>query len=167
MANVTMHGNTLETSGELPSIGAPAPDFTLVATDMSSVSLRDSDGKVRIISIVPSIDTSVCSIQTKHFNQSLDTLPDSVVGYTVSVDTPFAQKRYCAAEGVEKMTMLSDFKNHTFGRDYGVYIENLGITARAVLIVDKEGNVVYTQLVPEISQEPDYTEVLDKVKDLA
>lgn len=167
MATVTMHGNTKATNGDLPSVGALAPDFTLVANDMSAVSLADSNGKVRIISVVPSIDTPVCSIETARFNRELDSLPENVVGYTVSVDTPFAQKRWCAAEGVEKMKLLSDFKGNKFSRDYGVYIEELGITARVVFIVDKDGNVAYTQLVPEISEEPNYSEVLDKARELA
>lgn len=167
MATVTMHGNAKATNGDLPSVGALAPDFTLVANDMSAVSLADSNGKVRIISVVPSIDTPVCSIETARFNRELDSLPENVVGYTVSVDTPFAQKRWCAAEGVEKMKLLSDFKGNKFSRDYGVYIEELGITARVVFIVDKDGNVAYTQLVPEISEEPNYSEVLDKARELA
>lgn len=167
MASVTMKGNTQQLSGELPQVGAPAPDFTLVANDMTPVSLQDSNGKVRIISVVPSIDTSVCSLETARFNRELDSMPDNVTGYTVSIDTPFAQKRWCGAEGVEKMQLLSDFKGATFARAYGVYIENLGISARAVFVVDKDGKVAYTQLVPEISQEPNYQEVLQKAKELA
>jgi thiol peroxidase len=167
MAQVTMHGNPLQTIGELPTVGQKAPGFELVGNDMSAVKLDDSQGKVRIISVVPSIDTGVCSIQTARFNKEMDALPESVVGYTVSVDTPFAQKRWCGTEGVEKMTLLSDFKAHQFGRDYGLLIEDLGITARAVVVVDKEGNVAYTQLVPEIAQEPNYDEVLQKARELA
>ena len=167
MASVTFKGNPLQMSGELPQAGQKAPDFSLVANDMSAVSLNDSAGKVRIISVVPSIDTPVCSIQTARFNRELDSLPDSVVGYTVSVDTPFAQKRYCGAEGVEKMKLLSDFKGQKFARDYGLYLENLGITARCVFIVDKDDKIAYTQLVPEVAQEPDYQEVLDKARELA
>jgi len=162
-----MRGNAHELSGEMPAIGAPAPDFTLVANDMSAVSLKDSNGKVRIISVVPSIDTGVCSIETARFNREMDGLPENVVGYTVSIDTPFAQKRWCGAEGVEKMQLLSDFKGATFARSYGVYLENLGISARAVFIVDQDGKIAYEQLVPEISQEPNYEEVLNKARELA
>lgn len=162
-----MRGNAHQLSGEMPQNGAPAPDFTLVANDMSAVSLNDSSGKVRIISVVPSIDTGVCSIETARFNREMDSLPANVVGYTVSIDTPFAQKRWCAAEGVEKMQLLSDFKGATFARAYGVYLEDLGISARAIFIVDKDGKIAYTQLVPEIAQEPNYEEVLQKAKDLA
>ena len=167
MASVTMRGNELPLSGNLPQIGEPAPDFTLVANDMSAVSLHDSSGKVRIISVVPSIDTSVCSLETARFNRELDNLPDSIVGYTVSVDTPFAQKRWCGAENVEKMKLLSDFKGQKFARDWGVYIEPAGITARCVFIVDKDGKVAYTQLVPEVSSEPNYEEVISKARELA
>lgn len=167
MANVTMGGKPLQTNGELPGVGVAAPGFSLTATDMSTVTLDNSRGKVRVVSIVPSIDTGVCSIQTARFNHEMDTLPENVVGITVSVDTPFAQKRWCAAEGVEKMQLLSDFKDHSFVRDYGVYIEDRGISARAVVIIDQDGQVAYTQLVPEIGQEPNYSEVLEKARELA
>jgi thiol peroxidase len=167
MANVTMHGNTLSTNGDLPGVGQSAPDFSLTGTDMKPVSLGDSSGKVRVVSVVPSVDTGVCSLQTARFNHEMDSLPENVVGITVSVDTPFAQKRWCAAEGAEKMQMLSDFKDHSFGKDYGLYIEGAGINARAVLIIDADGKVAYTQLVPEISQEPNYDEVLQKARELA
>ncbi|HEX8550689.1 MAG TPA: thiol peroxidase [Abditibacteriaceae bacterium] len=167
MATVTFKGSPVHTNGELPAVGATAPDFSLVANDMSAVSLGDSAGKVRIISVVPSVDTGVCAIETKRFNTELDSLPENVVGYTVSVDTPFAQKRWCGAEGVEKMQLLSDFKTHQFLNDYGVYITDLGISARVIFIVDKDGKVAYQQLVPEIGQEPDYAEVIAKAKELA
>jgi thiol peroxidase len=162
-----MKGNPVELSGNLPQVGQPAPDFTLVANDMSAISLADSNGKVRIVSVVPSVDTPVCSIETARFNRELDSLPDNVVGYTVSVDTPFAQKRWCAAEGVEKMQLLSDFKGQEFAKNWGVYLPKLGITARAIFIIDADGKVAYSQLVPEIAQEPDYDEVLQKAKELA
>ncbi len=164
---VIFHGNPVELSGTPPEIGALAPAFELTGGDMSNVKLSDSDGKIRILSIIPSIDTGVCAIQTKRFNQEFDALPDSIVGYTVSVDTPFAQNRWCAAEGVEKMKLLSDYKGQTFGRDYGLYIGDLGLLARSVMIVDGKGEVAYFQLVPDISQEPDYTEVLEKARELA
>lgn len=164
---VNFKGNPVELSGTPPQVGDTAPAFELVGSDMSPVKLSDSDGKVRVISIVPSIDTSVCDIQTKRFNKELDNLPDSVIGYTISIDTPFAQNRWCATEGVQKMHLLSDFKGNTFGRDYGLYINDMGLLARSVMIVDKDGKIAYFQLVPEISQEPDYAEVLEKAKSLA
>lgn len=167
MASVNFKGSPVPLSGELPAVGSSAPDFDLVANDMSSVKLSDSQGKVRIVSVVPSIDTGVCSIETARFNQEMDNLPDSVIGYTVSVDTPFAQKRWCGAEGVEKMKLLSDFKGQTFAKSWGVYLSDIGITARCVFIVDKDGKVAYSQLVPDVGQEPDYAEVMQKAKEMA
>jgi thiol peroxidase len=164
---VNFKGSPLELSGTPPQVGSEAPPFSLVDSNMSPVHLSDSAGKVRIISVVPSVDTPVCSVQTARFNKELDALPESVIGYTVSVDTPFAQKRWCAAEGVEKMKLLSDYKGNTFGKDYGLYINDLGLLARSVFIVDKDGKIAYAQLVPEIAQEPDYDEVLAKAKELA
>ena len=168
MASITLKGNPVELSGNPPQVGEQAPDFTLTANDLSKVSLSDSSGKIRIISVVPSIDTPVCSIQTARFNKELDALPENVVAYTVSVDTPFAQKRWCGAEGVEKMKLLSDYRSAEFAKAYGLYIaEPLGTSARAVFIVDGDGKVVYSQLVPEIAEEPNYDEVLQKVRELA
>lgn len=167
MPSVTFKGNPLPLSGEMPAVGQTAPAFNLVANDMSSVSLDDSKGHIRIISVVPSIDTGVCSTETARFNREMDSLPDSVIGYTVSVDTPFAQKRWCGVENVEKMKLLSDFKGQKFAHDWGVYLGDLGIMARCVFIVDKEGKIAYSQLVPEVGQEPNYDEVMAKVKELA
>jgi len=167
MASVTFKGAPQQMSGIMPQVGDQAPSFQLVGNDMSSVSLGDSSGKVRIVSVVPSIDTGVCSIETARFNQELDNMPENVVGYTVSVDTPFAQKRWCGAEGVEKMQLLSDFKGQKFSHDYGVYLDDLGITARCVFIIDKNDKIAYTQLVPEVAQEPDYNEVMQKARELA
>jgi len=165
-STVTFKGSPVQLNGTPPAPGQNAPDFKLVANDMSTVTLEDSAGKVRIISVVPSVDTPTCSIETARFNRELDKLPDDVVGYTVSVDTPFAQARWCGAEGVEKMQLLSDFKGHEFLRDYGVYIEDLGIAARCIFVVDKDGKIASTQLVPEIADEPDYDAVIEKAKEL-
>jgi thiol peroxidase len=167
-ASVTLKGNPIALSGDLPQVGDTAPDFTLTANDLSKVSLHDLKGKVVILSAVPSIDTSVCSIETARFNRELDSLPENVVGLTVSIDTPFAQKRWCGAEGVEKMKLLSDYRGAQFSKAYGIYIEEpLGASARCVFIVDKDGKIAYSQLVPEIGQEPDYAEVIDKARQLA
>ncbi len=166
-STVTLKGNPVNLSGEPPQAGDAAPDFELVANDLSKVKLSDDAGKVRILSVVPSIDTSVCSIQTKRFNQEIDNLPADVVAYTISVDTPFAQKRWCGAEGVEKMKLLSDYKGNTFGQAYGLYIaEPLGANARSVFIVGKDDKIAYAQIVPEIAQEPNYDEVLQKAREL-
>ena len=168
MTTVNLKGNPVELSGTPPQVGDKVPDFTLTKNDFSRVSLSESDGKIRLISVVPSIDTGICSLQTKRFNQEIDNLPDSVVAYTISVDTPFAQKRWCAAEGVEKMTMLSDYRDGQFGKDWGLYVaEPLGVLARSVFVLDESGTVVYFELVPEIGQEPNYEPALAKAKELA
>jgi thiol peroxidase len=167
MPTVLFKGVPVSTTGELPPIGAPAPDFQLTARDTSTVTLADSAGKVRIVSTVPSVDTSVCSRETKRFNDELEHLPDAVVGLTVSVDTPYALRRWCGAENVEKMQVLSDFKGAKFGRAYGLYMEDLGLLARCVLIINQDDKIAYTQLVTDTSQEPDYDAVLAKARDLA
>ena len=164
---ITFKGEPVELSGNPPQVGDQAPAFDLVNTKMESVKLSDSDGKIRVISIIPSIDTGVCEAQTRRFNKALDEMPDNVVGITISEDTPFAQSRWCGAEGVSKMEMLSDFKGNTFGQDYGLYMPSMGLLARSVYIIDGDGKVQYFQLVPEMSEEPNYDEVLDKVKELA
>jgi len=166
--SVTLKGNPITLSGNVPDAGQAAPDFTLTANDLSSVSLSDSNGKIRLISVVPSIDTPTCSLETKRFNQELDNTSDNVVAYTISVDTPFAQKRWCGAEGVDKMQLLSDYKGQTFSKAYGLYIESpLGAAARCVFIIDGDGKIVYRQLVPEIAEEPNYQEVLSKLQEVA
>jgi thiol peroxidase len=165
--SVTFKGREVQLSGAMPQIGDQAPDFQLTANDSSTVTLQDSAGKVRLVSTVPSIDTSVCSLETARFNREMDNLPDSVVGYTVSVDTPYAQRRWCGAENVQKMQLLSDFKGQKFGKDYGIYIEELGLLARCVFIIDKDGKIAYTQVVPEVAQEPDYDEAINRARELA
>ena len=164
---ITFKGDPVELSGTPPQVGDTAPAFDLVNTKMEAVKLSDSDGKIRVLSVIPSIDTGVCEAQTRRFNKALDEMPDNVVGITISEDTPFAQARWCGAEGVSKMEMLSDFKGNTFGESYGLYMPSMGLLARSVYIIDGDGKIQYFQLVPEMSQEPNYDEVLDKVKELA
>ena len=164
---ITFKGDPVELSGTPPQVGDPAPAFELVNTDMETVQLADSAGKIRVLSVVPSIDTGVCSAQTRRFSQALDAMPDDkVVGITISEDTPFAQARWCNAQGVENMKMLSDFKGNTFGDSYGLYMPSMGLLARSVYIIDADDKIAYFQLVPEMSDEPNYDEVLDKVKEL-
>jgi thiol peroxidase len=165
--SVLFKGKEVQLSGSMPQIGESAPEFQLTANDSSTVTLQDTAGKVRLVSTIPSIDTSVCSLETARFNREMDNLPDSVVGYTVSVDTPYAQRRWCGAENVKKMQLLSDFKGHEFGRDYGVYMEELGLMARCLFIIDRDGKIAYTQLVSDTGQEPNYDEVINKVRELA
>ena len=164
---ITFKGDPVELSGNPPQVGDDAPAFDLVNTKMEPVKLSDSDGKIRVISIIPSIDTGVCEAQTRRFNKALDEMGDNVVGITISEDTPFAQARWCGAEGITKMEMLSDFKGNTFGESYGLYMPSMGLLARSVYIIDGDGKIAYFQLVPEMSQEPNYDEVLDKAKELA
>ena len=161
---VTLKGNPKTLVGNELKVGDTAPDFTLTATDMSGKSLSDYAGKVKLISVVPSIDTPVCETETRTFNERAASLGDDIVVLTVSVDTPMAQKRFCAAQGIEKVHMLSDFKDHSFGPAYGVRIKEVGLLARQVFVVDKDNKVTYTQLVPEVADEPDYDAALDAAK---
>ena len=162
MAQVTLKGNPIHTNGELPKVGAKAPDFTLTTGDLKDVTLADYKGKKKILNIVPSLDTSVCATSTRRFNQSAGSLPNTVV-LVVSADLPFASKRFCTTEGLQNVVPLSLMRGKTFAKDYGVFLEDgplAGITARAVVVLDEQDKVVYTQLVPEIGQEPDYDKAL-------
>ena len=159
---VTMKGNPLPLEGEEVQTGSAAPDFTLTGIDLKPVSLSDTSG-VRIFSIVPSLDTPVCDAQTRRFNEEAAKL-DGVSIITVSRDLPFAQKRWCGAAGVDKVTTLSDYKDGSFGRAWGVMIEPLQIHARAVYVVDADNKVTYGQIVPEVAEHPDYEGALAAAK---
>ncbi|MEJ2575808.1 MAG: thiol peroxidase [Gammaproteobacteria bacterium] len=158
MATITLHGDPCNTNGELPAIGSTAPDFKLVDKDLADVSLSDFAGKKKLISIVPSLDTGVCATSTKIFNERLGGRSDVVV-LVVSADLPFAQGRWCGAEGVDNVVTLSMMRSRNFAKDYGMLIQDgplAGITGRAVVALNEAGEVVYTQLVGEIGEEPDY-----------
>ena len=162
MATVSFGGTPFRTSGELPPVGAAAPDFRLVTTDLREVTLADFRGKRKIVSIVPSLDTSVCAAQTRAFNERAAGLPNTLV-LTVSADLPFAQKRFCSAEGLEHVRLLSMMRGRRFAKDYGVLFTEgpfEGIAARAVVVLDEDDRVIHTQLVPEIGREPDYDAVI-------
>ena len=166
MAQVTLKGTPIHTNGELPGVGAKAPDFKLVTGDLKDVSLADYKGKKKILNIVPSLDTPTCATSTRKFNQSAGSLPNTVV-LVVSADLPFAQKRFCTTEGLQNVVPLSLMRSKAFAKDYGVLLQDgplAGITARAVVVVDENDKVVYQQLVPEIGQEPDYDGALKAVK---
>lgn len=163
---VTMRGNPLTLSGSLPKIGEKAPDFKALKNDLSPAALSDFTGKVCIISSVPSLDTPVCDLETRRFNQEAGDLGDNVLIITISMDLPFAQKRWCGAAGVDKVITLSDHKDASFGQAYGVLINDLRLLARCVFVVDKKGVLRYIQLVKEIAEEPDYTEVLKAARGL-
>jgi len=163
-AATTLKGNPMTLIGPELKVGDAAPDFSLKANDMSDKSLADYAGKVKLISVVPSIDTPVCDTQTRRFNESASGLGDGVVVLTVSVDTPMAQKRWCGAAGVENVECLSDFKDHSFGPAYGVRIKEVGLLARQIFVVGADNNITYTQLVSEVADEPDYDAALAAIK---
>ncbi|MEQ9459437.1 MAG: thiol peroxidase [Phycisphaeraceae bacterium] len=163
-AAVTLKGNPMTLVGPELKAGDKAPAFSLVANDMSAKSLDDYAGKVKILSVVPSLDTPVCDTETRKFNQEAASLGDNVVILTVSVDTPMAQKRWCAAAGVDKVHTLSDFKDHKFGTAYGVRIKEIGLLARQVFVIDKDNTITLAHLVKEVAEEPNYTAVLDAAK---
>ncbi len=154
---ITFKGNPMTLEGDDLAVGSAAPGFTLHYAEggLQSLTLEHLRGKPTIISIVPSLDTPTCAIQTKRFNQELASLGDKINSVTVSRDLPFAQARFCGAEDI-KMRTASDYQTHDFGRDYGVTIEEIKLLARAVIILDSEGNVAYKEIVPEVTQEPDY-----------
>jgi thiol peroxidase len=161
---VTMRGNPLTLVGDEVKIGNPAPDFTVLDNNLSPVKFSSYRGKICIISSVPSLDTPVCDIETRKFNEEAGRLGEDVVILTISMDLPFAQKRWCAAAGVNRVQTLSDHRDASFGNSYGVLIKELRLLARAVFLVDRKGILQYVQLVKEISKEPDYEEVLNALK---
>ncbi len=163
---VTMKGNPVTLLGDAIEVGQKAPDCEVVANDLSPVKLSSFAGRTIIISSVPSLDTSVCDIETRRFNEEAAKFGDDVVVLTISMDLPFAQKRWCGAAGVKNLQTLSDHRYASFGTGYGVLIKELRLLARAVFIVDKAGVVRYVQVVPEIASEPDYDAVLKAVKGL-
>ena len=163
---VTMKGKPVTLVGPAVKIGQKAPDFEVVANDLSAVKLSSFAGKTCIIASVPSIDTSVCDMETRKFNEKAGGLGSNVVVLTISMDLPFAQKRWCGAAGIKNVVTLSDHRDASFGRAYGVLIKDLRLLARAVFVVDKKGIIRYVQIVPEIATEPDYDAVLKAVKEL-
>jgi len=166
MATITLKGNPIHTCGTLPQVGSKAPDFTLVKSDLSDVSLASFKGKKKILNIVPSLDTGVCAASAKRFNDEVKKLSDVVV-LTVSEDLPFAQDRFCKAESVGNVVTLSNMRKKDFGKKYGVEIVDgplAGLLSRAIVVLDANDKVVYTEQVPEIAQEPDYSKALVAVK---
>ena len=162
MANITLGGNPVKTSGELPQNGTEAPQFTLTGTDLSSVSLSDFKGTKLVLNIFPSIDTGTCATSVRKFNEKASSLENTKV-LCISRDLPFAQKRFCGAEGLENVISLSDFKDGSFGNSYGLTIADgplAGLHSRAVVVVDENGNVKYTEQVSEIADEPNYENAL-------
>lgn len=162
MATVTLQGNEIHTNGELPAVGADAPDFHLVDVDLNDRSLKDYQGKKIIMNIVPSLDTPVCATSTKKFDETIAGRDDAVV-LIISADLPFAQSRFGTQENLGNVVPLSMMRSRNFGKDYGVLITDgplEGITARAIVVVDENGKIAHTELVPEIGQEPDYDKAM-------
>ncbi|HLR64018.1 MAG TPA: thiol peroxidase [Pseudogracilibacillus sp.] len=163
MANVTFNGNAVTLLGTEVIVGNDAPNFTVLSNDLEEKTLDDFKGKVKIISVVPSLDTGVCSMQTKKFNEEVEKLDDVEV-LTISMDLPFAQARWCGAEGVDQVTTLSDHREGDFGKKYGLLIKELRLLARAVFVVDSNDKVVYAQYVDEVTNHPDYEPALEAAK---
>lgn len=161
---VTMKGKPVTLLGNEVRIGQSAPDCTLVANDLSNFTFSSLKGKRVILSAVPSLDTGICDLQTKRFNQEAAKLGDSVKILTISMDLPFAQKRWCGATGSDKILTLSDHRDAAFGEAYGILIKGLRLLARSIFIVDAKGVLRYKQIVPEITQEPNYEEALNALK---
>lgn len=162
MSTITLGGNPVHTSGELPQTGSKAPDFKLVKTDLSTVSLADFAGSKLILNIFPSIDTGTCATSTRKFNEKASGLENTKV-VCVSRDLPFAMKRFCGAEGLNDVITVSDFRDGSFGKAYGLEIVDgpmTGLHSRAVVVVDENGNVTYTEQVAEIAHEPNYDAAL-------
>lgn len=163
---VTFQGNPLVLLGPEITVGMATPDFTVVKNDLAPATLADLKGQVTIISVVPSLDTGVCDVQTRRFNQEAEALGGKVKVVTVSMDLPFAQARWCGSAGVENVQTVSDYQTASFGQAYGVLIEGLRLLARAIFVVDSQGKVAYVQIVPEMTHEPDYGAALDAAKKL-
>ncbi len=166
MATITLKGTPIHTNGELPKVGGKAPDFRLADVNLNDVTLADYRGKKKLLNIVPSLDTPVCAASTKKFNEHAKDRND-VVMLMISADLPFAMNRFCTSENTKNVVTLSMMRDRHFAKDYGVLIEDgslAGITARAVVVIDENDKVVYTQLVPEIAQEPDYDKALAALK---
>jgi thiol peroxidase len=166
MSEVTLRGNTFHTAGDLPSVGSKAPEFTVTKRDLSALSSADLAGKKVVLNIFPSIDTGVCATSVRTFNSRAAEAGDALV-LNVSADLPFAQARFCGAEGIENVEVGSVFRNPEFGESFGVRLTDgpmAGLMARSVVVLDESGTVLHSQLVPEISSEPDYDAALAALK---
>lgn len=166
MVKVTFKNGPVTLIGNEVKVGDTAPDFTVLANDLSAVTLQESAGKIRLFSVVPSLDTGVCDAQTRKFNEAAAELGDNVIVYTVSMDLPFAQKRWCGAAGIERVVTVSDHRAGSFGEAYGVLIEELRLLTRSVFVVDANDKVTYVEYVPEATDHPNYDAAIEAVKAL-
>ena len=165
MAEITLQGNKINTNGDVPKVGSSAPDFVLVDSDLNDISLSNYDGKNIILNIIPSLDTPVCQKSTKIFNEKASSLSDVVV-LAVSADLPFAMKRFCSAESIESVKPMSMMRSRNFAKDYGVLLVDgplSGITARAVVVINKDKKIIHSELVQEIANEPNYEAALNSL----
>jgi thiol peroxidase len=166
MAQITLKGNPIHTAGFLPKVGSSAPDFKVVKADLSTLSLSEFKGKKVVLNIFPSLDTSVCAASVRRFNAEAARLEGTVV-LCISRDLPFAQKRFCAAEGIDRVITGSEYRDSSFSDAYGIRIVDgplAGLFSRAVVVIDGQGKIKYTEQVPEIGQEPDYAKALEALK---
>ncbi len=163
---VNFKGNPLTLEGTAPEIGSKAPDFSVVAQDMKDVTLADYEGKVKVITTFLSLDTSVCELQVKEFNKKATEFSPDVIVLGISKDLPFAQKRFCESFKIDKVHVLSDYKTSSFGANYGLLIKELNLLTRSVLILDKNDNIRYFQLVEEASHSPDYEDALKNLQEV-
>lgn len=163
---VSFKGNPITLIGPTLKAGDQAPDFNLNKNLLETVSLKDYAGKIKLISVVPSIDTGVCDAQTRRFNEEAAALGDNVVVLTVSADLPFAQSRWCAAAGVDRVVMLSDYKGNTFGQAYGVLIKEFALDMRAIFVVDNQDKITYVEVLQEMTEHPNYDAAIAAVKQL-
>ena len=161
---VKFKGGPMTLIGPEIKAGDQAPHFKLVGNDLADIECESFHGKVRVLSVAPSIDTPVCATQTRTFNKEAAGLSEDVVILCISVDLPFALKRFCGAEGIDRVITASDYKYRAFGEAYGVYVRELGLLARAVFVLNREGKVVHAEYVPEMTNEPDYAAALKAVK---
>ncbi|MDO4719672.1 MAG: thiol peroxidase [Peptostreptococcaceae bacterium] len=163
---ITMQGNPLTLAGKEIKVGDAAPDFTVLAQDLTPVKFSDERGKVRIISIVPSLDTGICDLQTTSFNERAAGLGEDISIWTVSVDLPFAQARFCTGKGIDKVKVVSDHKDLDFGKAYGFVIDELRLLARGIVVVDQNDKVAYVEYVKEVASHPDYDRAIEAAKKL-
>ncbi|HBC95309.1 MAG TPA: thiol peroxidase [Clostridium sp.] len=160
--NLTFQGKSVRLSGSPLKVGDAVPNFTVINNAMDTVSLKDTNG-VRIFLTVPSIDTPVCDLETRTFNEKTSEIPGVTV-YTVSMDLPFAQSRWCAANGIKNVITVSDFKDRTFGKNFGTYMEDLGLLARTAFVVNSTNKITYVEYVPEVTNQPNFDAILNAAK---
>jgi len=163
---VTLFGNPVTLVGTELKVGDKAPDFVVLDRDLKEVTLKDFEGKIKLISVTPSLDTPVCDLQARTFNQRASELPEEVAILNISMDLPFAIARFCSTAGIERIKVLSDHREASFGMNYGVLIKELRLLARAVFVIDKDNIIRYLEIVPEVTNHPDYDKALEAVKAL-